>query len=66
MFDYIFSNKVNIWNVNCERAAAFIFDTRTDILVKVSKYLEQKCLHLRGIGTPNLRIHDICFNHLSY
>ena len=32
----IFSSKVNIWNVNCARAAAFIFDPRTDVLVKVS------------------------------
>ena len=33
---------VNIWNVNCARATAFIFDTRTDVLVKVSKFLRQK------------------------
>ena len=35
-------NKVNIGNVNCARATAFIFDTPTDVLVKVSKFLRQK------------------------
>ena len=38
----IFWRKVNIWNVNYARATAFIFDTRTDIFVKVSKFLRQK------------------------
>ena len=33
-----FWSKVNIWNVNCARATAFIFDTRTGVLVKVSKF----------------------------
>ena len=36
-----FWSKVNIWNVNCARATAVIFDTRTDVLVKVSKFLKQ-------------------------
>ena len=31
-----------LWNVNCEWATAFIFYTRTDVLVKVSKFLRQK------------------------
>ena len=31
-----FCSKVNIWYVNCARATAFIFDTRTGVLVKVS------------------------------
>ena len=35
-----FWSKVNIWNVNCARATAFIFDTRTGVLVKVSKLFE--------------------------
>ena len=33
-----FWSKVNIWTVNCARKTAFIFDTRTDVLVKVSKF----------------------------
>ena len=37
-----FLGKVYIWYVNCARATAFIFDTRTDVLVKVSKFLRQK------------------------
>ena len=32
-----FWSKVNIWNVNCARATAFIFDLWTDVLVKVSE-----------------------------
>ena len=44
-----FLSKVNIWNVKYVRATAFIFDTRTGVLVKVSKFLRQKCLHLRGM-----------------
>ena len=35
-----FWSEVNIWNVNCARATAFIFDTRTGVLVKVSKLFE--------------------------
>ena len=54
---------VNNWNVNCVRATAFIFDTRTGVLGKVSKFLRQKCLDLRGTRTPNLRIHA---NALTY
>ena len=34
----IFLSKATIWNVNCARATAFIFDTRTDVFVKVSKF----------------------------
>ena len=37
-----FWSKVNIWNVNCAQATAFIFDTWTGVLVKVSKFLRQK------------------------
>ena len=37
-----FWSKVNIWNVDCGRTTAFIFDTWTGILVKVSKFLRQK------------------------
>ena len=31
----IFLSKVNIWNVNCARATAFIFDTRTGDLLDI-------------------------------
>ena len=37
-----FLSRDNIWNFNCARATAFIFDTRTGVLVKVSKFLKQK------------------------
>ena len=36
----IYLNKVNTWNVNCVGAAAFIFHTRMDVLMKVSKFSE--------------------------
>ena len=37
-----------IWYVNCVRATAFIFDTRTGGLVKVSKILRQKMSRPEG------------------
>ena len=37
-----FLSKLNIWNASCARATAFIFDTRMDVLVNVSKILRQK------------------------
>ena len=37
-----FWSKVNIWYVNCGWATAFIVDTPTGVLVKVSKFLRQK------------------------
>ena len=45
-----FCSKVNIWYVYCARATAFTFDTRTDVLVKVSKFWDRECLDLRGWG----------------
>ena len=44
----IFWRKVNIWNINCVQATALIFDTRTDVLVKVSKFLRQKMSRPEG------------------
>ena len=35
-----FWSKVKIWNVNCARVTALIFDTRMGVLVKVSKFFE--------------------------
>ena len=37
-FFNIFFSKVNIWDVNCAQGIAFIFDTRTDVLVKGSNH----------------------------
>ena len=59
-----FRSTVNIWAVNCARATAFIFDTRTDVLAKV--FWDRKCLDLRGIRTPNLRIHAELSNHSTH
>ena len=47
-----FWRKVNIWIVNCARATEFIFDTRTDVLVKVSKFLRQKISRPEGHSNP--------------
>ena len=47
-----FLNKVNIWNVNCAWATAFIFDTWTDVLVKMSKFLRQKMARPEGVSNP--------------
>ena len=38
----VFLSEVNIGNVNCAWATTLIFDTRTDVLVKVSMFLRQK------------------------
>ena len=61
-----FWSEINIWNVNCAQATAFIFDTRTGVLVKVSKFLRQKMYRPEGDSNPNLRIHAECSNLLSY
>ena len=41
-----------MWNVNCAGAIAFIFDTPTSVLVKVSKFWDRKCLELGGHEPP--------------
>ena len=48
----IFLSKVNTWNVNCVRATAFIFDTRTVVLGKVSTFLRQKTSRPEGVSNP--------------
>ena len=48
----IFLRKVNIWNVNGARATLFIFDTRTGVLGKVSKFLRQKMSRPEGDWNP--------------
>ena len=45
-------SKINIWNVNCARATTFIFDTRTGVLVKVSKFLRQNMSRPEGDLNP--------------
>ena len=57
-----FCSKINIWNVNCARATAFIFDS---LLWKCRSFGDGKCVELRGTRTPNLRIHSECSNHLN-
>ena len=47
-----FWSKVNTWNAYCARATAFIFDTRNDVLVKVSKILRQKISRPEGDLNP--------------
>ena len=47
-----FWSKVNIWYVKCARATAFIFDTLTGVLVKVSKFLIQKMSRPKGDSNP--------------
>ena len=58
-----FKEKLAFWNVNYKRATAFIFDTRTYVLVEVSKFLRQKMSRPEWNSTPNLRIHAECSNH---
>ena len=47
-----FWSLVNIWNVNCARASASIFDTRTGVLVKVLRFLRQKMSWPEGDSNP--------------
>ena len=47
-----FLSKLNIWNVNRARATAFIFDTRTGVLEKVSKFLRQKMSRPKRNSNP--------------
>ena len=43
---------VNIWNVNCVQATAFIFDSRTAVLVKGSGFLRQRMSQPEGDSYP--------------
>ena len=45
--------KLNMWNANCVRATAFIFNTRTDVLVKVLKFFRQKLSRPEGDTNPD-------------
>ena len=57
-----FWSKVYIWNVNCARTTAFIFDTRTGVLVKVSKFLRQKMSRPEGDSNPQPSDTDMLCN----
>ena len=47
-----FWSEVNMLNVNFAWATAFIFDTRTDVLRKVSKFLRRKMSRPEGESNP--------------
>ena len=63
---YVFWSEVNIWNINCARATAFIFDTRTDVLVKVWKFLRKKMSRPEGDSNPQPSDSCECSNHFNY
>ena len=48
----VFLSKVDVWNINSVWATAFMFDTRRDVLVKVSKFLRQKMFRPEGDSNP--------------
>ena len=50
---------VNIWNVNCLRATAFIFNTLTDVLVKVKVFETENVSTWGGLGHTNFGEHRI-------
>ena len=56
-----FLSKVNVWNVNC---AAFIFDARTDVLVKVSQFLRKKMSRPEG-ESRGIIVNDNMINYMS-
>ena len=66
VFCFVFFQVKLAFEMLTARATAFIFDTRTDVLVKVSKVLRQKLSRPERDSNPNLRIHAECSNHLSY
>ena len=67
MYIYI-SSKVNIWNVNCARATAFVFDSRTDVLVKVSNWegLEPPTSRFHSLATWAIRVRHLLSHVLEY
>ena len=64
-FRYFWS-KVNIWNVNCARATAFIFETRTSVLVKVSNFSRQNMSRPEEDSNPQPQISLITFHKKWY
>ena len=60
----IFVYKFNSWNINCLRATAFIFDSRTDALEKVSTFFQKKtALTQTGIELPTFGFMYDCSNN---
>ena len=51
--------------MNCARVTSFIFDTRTDVLVKVSNFLTQKISRSEGDSNHQPSSHTECSNHLN-
>ena len=60
-----FWSKASIWDVNCERATAFIFGTRTCVLVQVSKFWWQKMFRPEGDSNPQIS-DGFMPNYLTY
>ena len=60
-----FWSKVNIWNVNCARATAFIFDTRTGVLGKVSKIYLDSFVEKMHLKTSTAILFDIILRRMS-
>ena len=50
-----FWSKVNIWYIDCARATAFIFDTLTGVLVKVSKLHPLQSVVWNYLSIPKLQ-----------
>ena len=48
-----FWSKVNIWYLNCARATAFIFDTRTGVPENMSKFLRHQMSRPEGWLEPS-------------
>ena len=51
IYMYIYVCKVSIWNINYAQAIAFIFDSPTNVLARVSKFLSWKNVSALTGGT---------------
>ena len=59
-------SKFNIWTVNCAWATAYIFDTRTDVFVLVSKFFRQNMSRPERHSNLNIRTYQASiFNALK-
>ena len=65
-YGYFYLSRVNNWNVNL-RGQQHSFSTHVWVFLwKCQSFWDRKCLDLRGIRTPNLRIQAVRSNHFSY
>ena len=64
--DWYFCSEINIWSVNCARATALIYDTRTMFLWTCRCFWDRKISTWGVLEPPNLRIYAECSNHLRY